>query len=196
MKINAYLSCFILFLSSTLFSQEITLSYQNYNPDAGSVEIWIDNPTTLLGGQFQVTGFHVTEVEMGNAIQGFVFLASNSSGFILTVGMEFEIIQGYNRYCTVNFDAVFSDTSFIVDPVFIDQNYDPFTNVNTNESLATGFCEIIGDLNSDSIMDILDIVRAVDCILSQSMCSCSDMNGDYEVDITDILGFVAIIIGE
>ena len=47
--------------------------------------------------------------------------------------------------------------------------------------------DIIGDNNNDNVIDILDIVFTINCILSQSCDSCSDMNSDGTINIQDII---------
>ena len=53
---------------------------------------------------------------------------------------------------------------------------------------------ISGDLNNDSILDILDIVSTVNCILLDNCMVCSDFNGDGLTDILDIVGLVNVIL--
>jgi len=59
-----------------------------------------------------------------------------------------------------------------------------------------GFCScpsIPGDINNDNIIDILDVIMIVNCILSDSCDECSDINGDEMIDILDIVEMVNII---
>ena len=53
---------------------------------------------------------------------------------------------------------------------------------------------IYGDLNYDSILDILDIVSTVNCILLDNCIGCSDFNGDGLANILDIVALVNIVI--
>jgi len=53
---------------------------------------------------------------------------------------------------------------------------------------------ISGDVNYDSILDILDIVSTVNCILSDDCSGCSDFNEDGLTDILDIVGLVNVIL--
>jgi len=53
--------------------------------------------------------------------------------------------------------------------------------------------ETNGDINNDNILDILDIVSTVNCILSDNCNECSDMNGDDIIDILDIVLMVNVI---
>ena len=56
-------------------------------------------------------------------------------------------------------------------------------------------CAIQGDLNEDSIVNILDVVELVNCILFNDCDSiCYDLNDDSEYNVLDILTIVNIII--
>ena len=46
---------------------------------------------------------------------------------------------------------------------------------------------LAGDINNDNIIDILDIVFTINCILAQNCDSCSDMNNDDTINIQDII---------
>ncbi len=107
--------------------------------------------------------------------------------------MEYAIYQGYNRFCTIYFDAVFSDESCIIDPYFLNMNFENVTEIDTGDCLETGLCELAGDLNTDNIIDVLDIVLLVDCILDENVCSCADINADYSLDVTDVIEMVSLI---
>ena len=49
-------------------------------------------------------------------------------------------------------------------------------------------------LNSDGVIDILDVVSTVNCILSGECSWCSDYNGDGLVDVLDIVVLISIIL--
>ena len=53
--------------------------------------------------------------------------------------------------------------------------------------------ETNGDLNNDNMLDILDIVSTVNCILSDNCDGCSDINGDEITDILDLVEMINII---
>mgnify|MGYP003729185413 CR=1 FL=1 len=55
--------------------------------------------------------------------------------------------------------------------------------------------ETSGDLNNDNIIDILDIVSTVTCLLSNSCNECSDINSDGTTDILDIITMINIVLG-
>ena len=91
----------------------------------------------------------------------------------------------------------------------------PFFNVNNNnlcppypeciedyvEEQDTSECEqecpdsIEGDLNYDGIVNILDVVTLVTCVLSDSRCDiCFDINYDGEINVVDIISLVNLIL--
>ena len=53
--------------------------------------------------------------------------------------------------------------------------------------------EFIGDINNDTIVDILDIILIVNCVLD--ICdSCSDINNDEIINIQDIILIINYIL--
>ena len=55
---------------------------------------------------------------------------------------------------------------------------------------------MLGDMNSDNIINILDVIIMVNIILgSDADSSMADMNSDGSVDILDVILLVNIILG-
>ena len=54
--------------------------------------------------------------------------------------------------------------------------------------------EIIGDINNDNYIDILDIIHMRNCILLDDCNECSDINLDETINIQDIILLVEIIL--
>ena len=52
----------------------------------------------------------------------------------------------------------------------------------------------VGDINGDSIINILDIVATVNLVLSSQYNSSADLNSDGQVDILDLVQLVSIIL--
>jgi len=74
-------------------------------------------------------------------------------------------------------------------------NYNPEANVNDGTCI-----NILGDLNTDSEVDILDIVIMVDWILSSyiptyEQLEIGDLSGDGVIDILDVVSLVSLILG-
>ena len=75
-------------------------------------------------------------------------------------------------------------------------NYDGMIQI---ESAILGFAEetnfiIIGDINSDGIINILDIVQIVNLVLTSEYNETADLNSDGVVDVLDIVQIVNIIL--
>jgi hypothetical protein len=74
-------------------------------------------------------------------------------------------------------------------------NFNPDANVDDNTCL-----NILGDLNTDEAVDILDIVIMVDWILSSYIptyeeLAVGDLSGDGVIDILDVVSLVSLILG-
>ena len=55
-------------------------------------------------------------------------------------------------------------------------------------------CSLIGDINSDEILNILDVVLIVNSILNGTDTICSDLNSDEIINILDIVLLIEIIL--
>ena len=55
-------------------------------------------------------------------------------------------------------------------------------------------CSLSGDVNNDLILDVLDIVMMVDCILIDDCDECSDITNDGETNVLDIVYLVDYIL--
>jgi len=59
-----------------------------------------------------------------------------------------------------------------------------------------GFCPecILGDINNDSLLDVLDIVSMINLILDGEYDECGDVNSDGDLNVLDVITFVNIIL--
>ncbi len=77
---------------------------------------------------------------------------------------------------------ILTDASYMMPQSAPDGNYCPFTGD-------------LGDLNGDSVIDILDVVLAVNIVLGQADAnSAADMNNDGVINILDIIAIINIIL--
>ena len=53
---------------------------------------------------------------------------------------------------------------------------------------------LVGDVNYDGTLDILDLVALANLILGQEYLSSGDMNQDGQLDILDIVSLVNVIL--
>ena len=75
--------------------------------------------------------------------------------------------------------------------IFTDKRPDSFQTINFTKGLA------LGDLNSDSVIDILDIVIMVNIIMGQIADSGNaDMNSDGSINVLDIVQLVNLILND
>ena len=80
-------------------------------------------------------------------------------------------------------------------PDFIINN-DLFSNIGASYYPVNNDCLITGDINNDSIINILDIVQIVNLIIWENVildCN-ADVNSDNEVDVLDIISIINLII--
>ena len=59
---------------------------------------------------------------------------------------------------------------------------------------CTSNCLILGDVNNDSILNILDIVSIINLVLSSEYNECADVNFDGELNILDVVTLVNILL--
>ena len=137
-----------------------------------------------------VMAFHLQYVDAGDesAVSkvDVSALAKNSNGDSCTAVRLVEcwwIIQG----CTVEVMAA-ADTNVIMMHLAADD----IGYQDTSECFECS--EANGDINNDNILNILDIVSTVNCILSDNCNECSDMNGDEVINILDIVLIVNVIL--
>ena len=51
-----------------------------------------------------------------------------------------------------------------------------------------------GDLNSDGVVDVTDVVELIDLVLSGTFSAEADINGDNEVDVTDVVELIDMVL--
>ena len=61
--------------------------------------------------------------------------------------------------------------------------------------LDIGSNELLGDINNDQIVNILDIIVIVDYVINNEYISIADVNADNTLNILDVILIVNIIIG-
>ena len=78
-------------------------------------------------------------------------------------------------------------------------------NINNSSDDFTleivGYEFLIGDLNFDSILNVLDVIILVNIVLedlipSESQLNTADINQDSEIDVLDIVGLVNLVLGD
>ena len=116
----------------------------------------------------------------------------------------------YSAYAFINHNMVVSylfdmpnlfDFQYTYIPNLLDELYgctdENASNYNNSAGIDDGSCEysIMGDINLDLHVDILDIVLLTNMILADEFQESADLNGDGNLNILDIVQLVNIILG-
>ncbi len=156
-----------------------------------TVEVWISNEVDMAGFQLTVSGLHLTSIVQGSISDCGWMISWNSSGVLLGFSMA-DCGPGYYLIATLHYDYT-TDDEICVNAVNVSSGDGSSLDVDTGPCLPVEYCIISGDLNGDSILDVLDVVMTVDCILQTNDCSCADLNFDSTVDVLDIVLMVEIM---
>ena len=102
-----------------------------------------------------------------------------------------------------NLNFILSSISPCIDAGTTDTNMDGSDDIEYFSGIAPDLgvfefeeveCGIVGDLNTDGNVNILDIINVANCILSDCSDPCSDLNADSIINILDIINLVNIIL--
>jgi hypothetical protein len=109
------------------------------------------------------------------------------------------LLNSYFLIATTIVKLFFSESTVDINPSLygntnhdINANHEIWSFVSNYELNRT-----IGDLNQDGVLDVLDIVEIVDCILGDPAENClyGDVNEDGIVDVIDVVQMVSLILG-
>ena len=179
---------------------------ENYNPDAT-----IDDGSCILGG----IGVNVT-VGGGSWDSEITWDVMDASGAVLASGgAPFSDNMSVNSWCptygctdtsATNYDPLSNvdDGSCVLPPEFYNCLGECTSGVDCNGACGGAAekddCEICngdendGDVNEDGVINVMDIVLAVDAILHAEYDPMGDLNGDGMIDVLDIVIAVDLIL--
>ena len=175
---------------------DVYLHFGEYSQEQGFLEIWIDTSVFINGLQFDVTGLQLTDAILGDDSGGFFVLSFNPDGLILLFGMEDGLLTHDHLFCTLHFDDVLESQICFENIHFYNSLGGEYENYDFEDCIDSELCDLLGDLNEDSILDVLDVILSVDCILEYENCPCADFDGNGIVDILDVVITVDLILGE
>jgi hypothetical protein len=171
---------------------EVFLYIGDVDELAGTMEIRMTNTEVVCGFQFYISGVNLTgamgisyPLPIMTSINGFV------AGLTLMCG---DIPPGDETLAILYFDEVTDNESCIFDAIFADE-FGISLEVDVGECVSILYCNP-GDLNEDSMLNILDVVLTVSCILENASCPCADLDSSGTIDVIDIVLMVELIIGE
>ena len=167
---------------------DATISESNCTGDS----TYIDG--RIAGFQFELIGINVTGVSGGLAEDNDFMLSYSAStilGFSIT-GTSIPIGSGILAQVAFS-DYLGEGSCFGIDPI-----YNVISNVFGN-ALETnwGDCyegDLIGDLNFDGMLDILDLVVLANLILDNDYNPSGDMDQNNVLDVLDVIQLIQIII--
>ena len=169
--------------STTIVGDYIQLAEASLALEIGGVDPGISYDRVVVTGAASVGGEFEIEMVDGfqpNPTDVFTVLSSNSlSGF-------FSNVTSGERLFTSD-----GTGSFLV-------HYGPFSAFDSNSIVLTQFQNnrfLLGDLNGDGVVDLLDVQPFVDLITSGVYQIVADINSDGSVDLLDIQPFVELLVG-
>ena len=180
-----------LFLFHVLYSQDVIISFGDIDYKQNTIDINIVNTTYVDGIQFGLQGIslgdwvwengglvYINEMNAGSSIDGDIVL--------IFAGLIGQYIPPSNGLLAT-FEIISIDSSFacITDPIAVFLG--DFLVVESPDCISLDYCELTGDLNDDSLLDVLDVVIGVSCILNYENCICGDFDGNGTFDIIDIV---------
>ena len=181
----------------------VILNFNNVDGNAGTVEILMHNDIDIAGFQFVINdtpdaldlidvsggyaedySFAVSSSESGTIV-GFTLIGTNipagSGGILLIATFDSSDDQSVDLCLS---DPVFSDATGTGVPV------------NLGDCVEMDFTNsLLGDINDDGIVDILDVVILINGVLSSTYIYSGDLNADGVLDILDVVILVNIILG-
>ena len=127
-------------------------------------------------------------------------------GMITLLGLNMNVMGSYsinNRMVELDNNSAFlswegvGHTPFISSVAYMDETVEFTANFIHDLACTTSF--MLGDLNFDSTLNILDVILLVNVILdpsqaSDQIMSAGDINGDGTLNVLDIIGLVNIIL--
>lgn len=113
---------------------------------------------------------------------------------LLIDDMVFTMVPNAHTYDEgVIFSANIGEVGGLAELYFSDGS----TDVTLQEDLGNGGgCQLLGDANLDTLINVLDIVSTTNIILNNGEYNpCSDVNSDSQINVLDIVALVNLILG-
>jgi hypothetical protein len=183
----------------------VLLNFGSIDGSAGTAEILMQNDVPIAGFQFVINDspnyLDLISVSDGSAAEyGFTISSSESGtivGFTLT-GTNIPI--GSGNLLIATFENNNNDQTFTLcfsDPIFSDTNANGVAVIVGACSTMDFSSSILGDLNDDGLVNVLDVVVLVNMVLGISEEDyIGDLNNDDLINVLDVVILVNIILAD
>lgn len=202
----------ILILSlNFLFNQDVILSIDcpetvEVGSEGNLIYVFINNDVWLNSFQIDIPDdiIEITNIiPEGNYVELYFFYTDSYVFWFNLLGVTIPPNEGGSFYFEFTGSEVEEDIQFFLSNVFfsglggelLDTDY---SDTCTFSVVEPSDCpDIIGDINFDDDLNILDIVIIIDCILDPSgdfPCECANANGDGVVNVLDVILILSYIL--
>lgn len=190
-----------LFLFHLLFSQDVMLSFGEIDLEQQSIEINFTSTENVEAFELLISGISLTGGILGVGAQYGFFISTSESGYVLAFGFPGAYIPpSQGLLCTL----FFGEKEDLI-PCFQTTNFSGTAGIDL--SVQDDGCIIIdypptiimGDINLDMQLNILDVVIMVGYVLDNIVFSemqefLGDLNGDENIDVIDIVVIIDYIL--
>lgn len=191
--------CIICLLSNS-YAQLVVLSPTELNSYDNNITIWVENPVYITNLIFFISGVTIDDY-FGSMVANSMVSINPELGMVIISPLSYIPPQnGVLIYLTIT-DV--QDDGICIDGAYGNMLGGEELNIQIGNCLEYNFSDyfILGDLNIDGDLDVLDITILVNIILNNATMDffnqwCPDLNFDNIINVLDIVLLVNIIIIE
>ena len=103
-------------------------------------------------------------------------------------------IKTYGNYMYIGTEANVPNGEYSAKFAFADGEYNPNDVQYLDITIGGSGCALVGVVNGDDTLNILDVVLLVNLILDGGIADCGDANGDDTINILDVVLLVNLIL--
>ncbi|MBT5955277.1 MAG: carboxylesterase family protein [Candidatus Marinimicrobia bacterium] len=150
----------------------------------------------IIENDIPIVSLHGTEDEVVPYGDGMITLLGLNMNVMGSYSIHNRMVALGNNSAFLSWDGV-DHTPFVSSAAFMDETVEFSANFIHDLACATSF--MLGDLNIDSTLNILDVILLVNVILDPSQASdqimeAGDLNGDATLNVLDIISLVNMIL--
>ena len=183
---------------------DVTIYFGEHSVYDQTIDIMITTPGEVSGYQFNLTDVP-DYIAISDAFGGITeqegFTISTSSNTVIAFSLTGSTIpDGTHLLTTLSYtiedDCINCNSTYICfeNPIVSDPLGNPYPTDTGDCELIDLDSSILGDLNADGILNVLDIVALVNIALSNEYVSSGDLNNDGIINILDIVTLVNLIL--